>query len=279
MKTTLLAALLLALAAGCGNSNEHGTIALLVTDAPAPYELVRSATLEIDRITIDGGPNSTLGARVLYAGEPIAIEIASLRNGVVRHLLSRNVPLHVYSRLHVHFCGGELVLTNGRVFSSADGTLQLPRSVDDAPGVTLDVPLTVSDGHWSRLLLDIDLPRSFVPQGTSELLQAERVTLEPLVHAVRPGLTGEIRGIVSREDELGNLVPVRDATLYFLASGIEDIEQAEATTGTDADGSFAKIGLPPGSYDVVAVKSGAVATHSACLVVATEYSVVELTLP
>jgi hypothetical protein len=279
MKQSILATLLVALAAGCGNSNDHGTIALLVTDAPIPYELVRSAKLQFDRITIDGGPNSSLGERVLYEGEPYDVEIAGLRNGVVRHLFSRNVPLHVYSRLHVHVCGGELTLTNGRVFSTAERTLDLPHYGGFDLEIPIQMPITVSDGHWSRLLLDVDLPRSFVPQGTSDLQQAERVRFEPLVHAVRPGLTGEIRGLVSRDDGQGNLVAVGDATLYFQPAGIEDLQLAEATTGTDADGSFAKIGLPPGTYDIVAVKGGSTITRSGCLVVATEYSVVELTLP
>lgn len=275
----LLALSLLALAAGCGSANDHGTVALLVTDAPVPFELVRSATVSIDRITVDGGPYSLVPPRVIYEGEPIDIELTSLRNGVLRHILSRNLPPMTYRRMHVRFSGAELELSNGRVFRTANGSLRLPDAAGNGLEVTIETPMKVTDGHWSRILLDIDVPRSFVPQGTVNLLAAESVMLEPLLHAVRPGLTGEVRGVVSHLNELGELVPVSDATLYFLPSGTENLGMAAGSTGTDPDGSYAKLGLHPGTYDVVAMKAGAVITHNACLVTATGYTVVDINLP
>jgi hypothetical protein len=189
------------------------------------------------------------------------------------------VALFTYRRLHVHFSGAQLELANGRQFSTADGSIQLPPSEAGGLEVTIETPVPVTNGHWSRLLLDIDMPRSFVPQGTSDLMQTQSLRFEPLVHAVRPGLTGEIRGVVSQSNGLGQLVPVLDATLYFLPAGTEDLNMAAASTGTEADGSFAKIGLQPGTYDVVAMKGGAAITHNACLVSAGAYSVVDISLP
>jgi hypothetical protein len=279
MNKNLLAILFLGLTTACGSSNEHGKIALLVTDAPVPFESVHSATVQIDRITIDGGPYALLDSRTIYEGEPISIELCSLRNGAVRHILSHNLPLFTYRRMHVHFSGAELVLSNGRVFTTADGSLQLPHAGADGLEVTIATPVTIANEKWSRLLLDFDVPRSFVPQGTGDMLQAQSVRFDPLMHVVRPGNTGEIRGIVSQLGESGELVPVRDATLFFLPAGTEDLNMASASTASDADGSFAQLGLLPGTYDVVATKGGAVATYSACLVSAPGYTVVDLSLP
>ena len=281
MNRILFALPLLVLASGCGggSNNSHGTIALLVTDAPVPFESVRSATVEIDRITIDGGPYALAPARVLYQGAPIAIEVSNLRNGIARHILSRNVALFEYRRMHVHFSGAQLELTNGHQFSTADGSIQLPAGGTNGLEVTIETPLDVKKGHWSRLLLDIDMPRSFVPQGTGDLLLAQSLSFEPLMHAVRPGMTGEVRGVVSQANAQGEILPVVDATLYFLPAGTEDLNMAAGSTGTEADGSYAKLGLLPGTYDVVAMKAGSVITHNACLVSVGGYSVVDILLP
>jgi hypothetical protein len=282
MNRILFALLLLALASGCGGgggNNNRGTIALLVTDAPVPFESVRSATVEIDRITIDGGPYALGPARILYQGAPIAIDVCNLRNGIASHILSRKVAVFEYRRMHVHFSGAQLELTNGHQFSTADGSIQLPAGGTSGLEVTIETPLEVTKGHWSRLLLDIDLPRSFAPLGTSDLLLAQSLSFEPLVHAVRPGLTGEIRGVVSQADTQGQILPVADATLYFLPAGTEDINMAAGSTGTEADGSFAKIGLQPGTYDVVAMKAGVATTYNACLVGVGGYCVVDILLP
>ena len=115
MKQGLILIPLLALLAGCGGSKSspHGTLSLLVTDAPVPFELVRSATVEIDRISIDGGPPSPAAPRIHSEGAPISVELMSLRNGVVRRLLKRQLPLQTYRRALVHFSGAELEIANG----------------------------------------------------------------------------------------------------------------------------------------------------------------------
>jgi len=145
--------------------------------------------------------------------------------------------------------------------------------------LTIDTPMKPSHEHWSRLLIDFDVPRSFVPEGTSDPLAAESFRFEPLVHVVWPGKCGEIRGLVQQDDGSGNLVPVSDATIYFLPSGTESIEMASAATASDPDGSFAKVGLAPGSYDVLARKGEATIVYRPCLVYPGAYAVVELTLP
>jgi len=281
MKQGLILVPLLVLMAGCGGSasNTHGTLNLLVTDAPVPFELVTSATVMIDRVTIDGGSLSTIPARVLYEGAPLTVELTSLRNGVVRRLLKREFPLQTYRRLHVHFSGAELVLANGRPFTTADGSLELPANSRSGLDLTIDTPFTVTHGHAWRVMLDIDLTRSLIPQGTTDILQADRVLFDPRSHAVRQGVTGEVRGIVSRLDSQGAPVPVGNATLYFLPAGIADLNMASAATCTDEDGSFVKLGLRPGSYDVHAQKGGMFMTHNACSVRIGDYSVVEIQLP
>jgi len=281
MKHVLILVPLLTLLAGCGGSksSKHGTLNLLITDAPVTFELIRTATVKIDRVSVDGGPTSNAAERVLYDGPALAVELTSLRNGAVRRLLKREVPLQTYRRVHVHLSGAELELSNGRVFTTDDGSLELPAASQDGLDVTIETPITVTHGHSWRLMLDIDLPRSFIPQGTTDLLQADSVLLDPRFHAIRQGATGEVRGLVSRLDGQGVPTPVGNATLFFLPTGIADLNMASAATCTDEDGSFVKLGLRPGSYDVLAVKSGLNMTFNACPVRIGDYSVVEIQLP
>jgi hypothetical protein len=280
MRNHLLAPLLLALTPACHHDRDHGTLALLITDAPVPFELVQRATVSIDRITIDCGPDSLQAVRTIYDGEPIVIDVTSLRNGRVQHFLSHQLPITKYRRMHVRFCAAEIEFVNGHRFSTAEGTMLLPESAaGEGIDFAIDIPLKPVHEHWMRLLIDFDVPRSFVPKDTSDPLTAESFQFEPLVHLVYPGLCGEIRGLVQRDDGSGNLVPVSDATIYFLPSGTESIEMASAATASDPDGSFAKVGLPPGSYDVLARKGTDTIVYRPCLVYPGDYAVVELTLP
>ena len=278
MKLILAAPFLLAFLAGCSD-NRYGTLALIVTDAPMPYEVVERATVEVDRITVDDGDDPRHPPCVLYEGDPLSIEISSLRNGIVRHLFSRNVPTYAFTRVHMHFSGAALALTNGRTFTSHDGSLKMPKQDKAGAELTIEIPIHVRDGRWSRLLLDMDLPLSFSSETGGDLLQADVVQFHPVLHAVRPGLSGEVRGIVSAINETGQMAPVANATVYILPAGSELLEMAVGATGTDSDGSFAKLGLPPGTYDVVALKGDVRVTHGSCVVQASNYTIVDLSLP
>ena len=67
--------------------------------------------------------------------------------------------------------------------------------------------------------------------------------------------------------------------MYFLAEGAEELDFAFASTSTDSDGAFAQLGLPPGTYDIRAYKSGVEGVAPGSVVVAGDYTVVDLMLP
>lgn len=273
-------ALLLLLAAGlagCGGQHAEGRLALLVTDAPFPFEHVQSASVTLDRIAIDAGPDSSGTCRAIYQGAPRTIELSTLRNGNVLHLADGLLPTGTYRRLFVHLTEARLVLDTGEIFSSADGTLGLPAMQTQGCDLELDMPVVIEDDHWSRLLLDFDLARSFVPQSDPGAVPSWR--LEPLVHLVRPGQCGEIRGLVMSPDPLGGELGVADATISFVPAGTESVELAFATTSSDAGGSFTQLGLPPGSYDVHVQKGAVEVVVFGAEVRVCEYTLVDVYLP
>ncbi len=277
MKHHLAPLLLAAGLAGCGGPHAEGHVALLVTDAPFPFENLHSASVSIDRIAIDAGPDSTGTCRVLYQGAPRTIELSSLRNGSVLHLVDGALPPGMYRRLFVHLVDARLELASGEVYASSEGTLALPNTDTQGCDLAIEMPILIEDDHWSRLLVDFDLARSFVPLESG--LGAPGWRLEPLVHIVRPGQCGEIRGLVTQPDPVGGVLAVPNATISFVPAGGESVELAFATTSTDPNGSYTQLGLPPGSYDVHVQKSGTEVVVYGCEVSVGNYTLVDCTLP
>ena len=282
MKLLLLSLTLIPLVGACGGGggSPHGDLALVFTDAPFCYEIVRTATVEVDRLAIDAGPLDPTGpARVIYSGAPKEIELTALRNGKVLHLLDAHLPLGTYARLHMHLAGARLELTDGQVYSSHDGSLVLPVQSEQGLDLPLLTPVTFVGDDSIRLLIDFDLTRCFLPQGSADPLLATSYQLDPILHLIRPGGTGEIRGVVTHDDGEGGELPVKDATVYILAAGSEGVGFAFASTSTDSDGSFVQLGLPPGAYDVRVYKSGVESLQAGSVVSAGDYTIVDLTLP
>ena len=59
-------------------SGGTGTISLKVTDAPFEYDIVQSASVSVDKITIFHDSNSEAGPIVLYEGAPILMDLFHL---------------------------------------------------------------------------------------------------------------------------------------------------------------------------------------------------------
>lgn len=258
MTRILLVGLLALASAGChGHKNSsgpstptQGELAVLLTDAPFPHDSLQAVRVRLDRIAIGAGEAAPI---VLYEGEALEFELTSLRNGVIVDLVRQSLPVGHYNRLHLHVLDAELSLSDGRQFLSSAGSLLLPEAGPDGLTIALDGDLHIQGGKWSRLLLDIDLTRSFLPVD-GEIADATAFSFEPVFYAVMPGQSAEVRGVIADYDEEGIPHPVGSASVYFLPLGSSDLAQAVASTCTDPDGGYCQLGLPPNAYTVVATK-------------------------
>jgi len=262
---------------GGGSTAVPGELALLITDAPFPHDAIASAHISIDRISIDRGLEQGDTTRiVLHDGAPLGFELTSLRNGAIGEVLRTPVPSGDYFRLFLNFSSVELALEDGRVFRSSDGSLQVPELGPEGFVVPLDTVLRVPEGDWARLLLDIDLTRSFQPlDGAFE--DATAFSFQPVIYAVMPGQSAEVRGVVARRDSQGGMHPVDRATIFFLPIGVKDLDQAVASTASDADGGYCQLGLPPGAYRVFAIKGTRQTWLETARISAGNYAAVDLT--
>ena len=154
---------LLALAIGCaeggGSSSTsaaaatraEGTVAILLTDAPADPSLFSEINLSVVRMELIGED----GAReVLYEGTGQPIDLLDLRTHSLPFGLHRTVPAGRYCRIRLEVDRIELVFTDGaRVDAERPGN---SGRIEVVPQGCVEI----EDGELAYLQLDIDAGRS-----------------------------------------------------------------------------------------------------------------------
>lgn len=252
--TTLIGMCALGLLAACGSGGNKigiagpGSLEVHVTDGPFAHGIVETADIWVREVRIRGGGDFT----TLYDGPPIQLDLANLRNGLVRELVQADLPAGSYDELRLAVERSRLELIDGDVFDSDVGTMNLTSTATAGLQLEIDPPLQISSGVARTLLLDFDLTKTFHAVPGVDPLNASSYNLMPHVYVSLMSETGELRGVVRADDGNGTLVGVADVTVYLLAPGELDPQNSLRTTATEADGGYALIGVAPGTYDVLA---------------------------
>lgn len=227
-----------------------GRLTVDVTDTPFTHDLVEEARVSVDQVRAHASDSRSSGWHTIYEGAPLVMDLLDLRNGVTRTLVSlAEVPAGRYGKIRLRVEGASLRLVNGNEYSTDAGTLQLTSTATSGMQVRVDPPIEVRDGFSRTLLLDFDLAKTFHPVPANDPLSASRFQLHKGVRAANLSVSGELRGTLTSGN--GQAL-VGDATVYVLPPGAADLEDRVASTASDANGSWAVIGLRVGSYDVLA---------------------------
>jgi hypothetical protein len=235
-------------------SNGTGEMVVQMTDAPLDLNLVAEASLDVSEVKVHVSANGNSGFITLFSGPPITVNLRSLNNGIVKQLADAQLPVGSYHQVRLIITGARLVLTNGNVYSTAAGTINLTSLDTSGLKVFIEPKIDVVSGVSSTLLLDIDLSRTFLPIPSNNPLTATSFNILPVVTAHNLADTGEISGHVFQDDGAGGTIGVDAANVYIQPPGDPDPMNAIAGTATLPDGSFRVIGLLPGTYDVLATK-------------------------
>ncbi len=239
----LIAATLVMIFTGCNKDNANGRLIVKVTDAPFPVNLVESATVTITKVEIrkagdcvsDGSPFS-----VLWEGSE-TFNLLELRNGMVEELLNLEIPAGGYDLIRLYVDEAGLKVKDGEYYS-----VKVPGGQQTGIKIFIDPGLIVEGGLAAELLLDFDLSNSFVMQGNIDSPAGIKgFNFKPVIRAVNNSTAGRIAGLVTDKDN----VIISEASVIVKQG---DIEIASAIT--DASGIYAVIGLPSGTYSVVASK-------------------------
>ena len=225
-----------------------------MTDDAFVYDIVQEATISVDRITVAHGADDESGFITIFEGAPMEIDVLHLRDGVTVDLANASLPAGDYGQIRLHVTDARLVLTNGRVYTTADDTIHLTSQDTSGFKVFIVPPVVITEGETTPVLLDIDLTQTFLPIPANDPLNATSYNLHPVIHVANLGETGGIEGTVSRDDGTGGTTPVANATVYVFPPGLTDPAQSVAATATNATGAYSVLGVQPGTYDVHALE-------------------------
>jgi hypothetical protein len=230
-------------------SGSAGTVNVQMTDAPYPISALASALVTVTEVSLQG-PSSN-GFVTIFSGSK-SVDLLSLRNGLTDLLTTAAVGSGSYDQARVVFDSGTVTLQDGRTF-----TLKAPSASTAGIKVFISPPLEVVGGISQDLILDIDLASSFeqIPGSATSAQGIMNFLFHPVVRAVNASKVGRITGHVFSDNKTpldpSDDTPVANASVHVQMSGT-----TIGTALTAADGSYAVIGLAPGTYDVVVEATG-----------------------
>jgi DNA gyrase inhibitor GyrI len=309
-----LAGLVLIAAAcgGGGGSSGNGRVKVLVTDKRFDLDLVQEALVHVTKITLspfdddegekqdghddeddgdhddgdhddgdhdddgDGGHHGDHKEFVLYPGPGIVVSLLDLRDGISAEFATGEIPAGSYRVARLYIDDAKLTLTNGNVYSTADGNLDLTQANKIGLKIFFKPPLEVVAGEEIPILLDFDLSKTFIPVPCDDPLNATRFLVRPGIRATTRVDTGDLNGTITEDDGAGGLMAVDLATVYVLPPGETDLTKAVTTTASVSTGSYAVLGLSPGTYDVLAVKDAKQKSATGVQVEAGNITIVDL---
>lgn len=260
---------------GGGAQGVPTPLTLEVTDSPFAHDIIDHAKLWVEEITIRSGSGFT----TLYAGPPMEFDLAQLRNGVTRELVTADLAPGDYDQIRLILSGASLLLINGDEFSTTLGNFNMTSTNTAGLKLNISPPLQAGDGIARTVLLDFDLTKTFKAVPGADPLNATSYQLHPVVKVSNVSETGEIHGFVREDDGLGGLVGVDSATVYVLAPGELNLQNAVQTTATEMNGAYVVLGVDPGVYDLVAELNGREARSDNHQVLAGAVTTVDFVLP
>jgi hypothetical protein len=246
---------------GGGGGGTMGTLKLSVTDDPFPLDLVSEAIVHVTEVKLNheaDGDSGFISLPVPPGG--ISIELVGLRDGLTADLTSATLLPGSYAQARLVIDSASLTLTNGNVYSTALGNLDLTSGKTSGLKIFIDPPFQIVAGQTTSLIFDFDLSKTFHAVPANDPPNAKKFKLMPGIRATDTVNAADLNGHVTMDDGTGQQVGVDAATVYVLPPGVTDPLQAVATTTTIADGSYSFTGLATGTFDVLAVKGTAKGT-------------------
>lgn len=176
MKFTLFLALFSSLLISCGKDVDpsrtqsisslenlgpaSGNFRLIATDAPFSYDGISSAKVIINQV--DAKSSTDKISSVLAT--PMTLDLVNLKNGLVSVMVDLNLPAGEYKELNLIIESGSVDLKTGEHFN-----LKIPSGASSGLKLAFNPSLVITTGvSKDDILLDIDLSRSFVPQGAEK---------------------------------------------------------------------------------------------------------------
>jgi Domain of unknown function (DUF4382)/Carboxypeptidase regulatory-like domain len=238
----LLLTIAIFIVSGCDSSNEpqdSGSLLVKVTDAPFPADFVKSATVTIDSIEIRQKSWTEDNPYIVISNVPMDFDLLELRNGITASLPEIEIPVGSYDLVRLYVESANIVLKGGL----GEFNLKVPSGDQTGIKIFIDPEIQIQGGLTAELLIDFDLSKSFIVQGSPDAINGFH--FKPTLRAVNNSLAGSIYGVAS--DANGPLVGV-EVTVR--------LGEENASAITDENGYYEILGLKAGAYTVSAILDG-----------------------
>ena len=264
---------------GGGGGGTTGTLKLSVTDDPFPLDLVTEAIVHVTEVKLHHeaeGDSGFISLPVPPGG--ITLELVALRDGITADLTTATLPVGSYAQARLVIDDAKLTLSNGNVYSTELGNLELTSAKTSGLKIFIDPPFQIVADHTTSLIFDFDLSKTFHAVPANDPPNAKKFLLMPGIRATDTVNAADLNGHVTMDDGTGQQVGVDTASVYVLPPGETNLDNAIAITATTADGSYAVLGLKEGTYDVQAVKDTATGLVAGVVLVAGTTTTVDIVI-
>ncbi|HCX21550.1 MAG TPA: hypothetical protein DHN29_06520, partial [Cytophagales bacterium] len=242
---------------GLGTGSELGKLKLFMTDAPYPIDSIESAYVRITEILMKYESGD---ARDFVLTDSImVINIFELRNGVTETLTDTLINPGTVSGFSLIIDSAVINLKDGRAFD-----LKVPSGAQSGVKVKLSSDLEIIADEEVNVLLDFDLSKSFVPKGNDNNPNGiNGFNFKPVLRAINLAeaglITGQIFDASDNQTIEGVTITLNDSDGEFYAS-----------TFSEVSGSYALMGIDPGTYTLVIEKEGYILQEQSVTIIAQE---------
>ena len=236
-----------------GPGREPGKTAVLLTDAPFPFDFIQRVDVHITEIALSPkADTSEAGPDWLTVATPDrSFNLLDLQNGVTEKLGQAEIPPGQYRAVRMIFDPSRSTMTDG------DGNVIGTASAGGGPGIDwqakgdrpqlfglVEEPLAVDD-NGTDIVIDFDVGRSFLYDG------AGGFTFVPFLRAITRSSSGSIAGVL--RDAGGNPIPSAAVEIHYAFDTSSAVGPLLATSRSGADGRFTASFLRPAVYQVLPV--------------------------
>ena len=224
--------------------NKEGTVKVQLTDAVFPFDFVTQANVEVAKVELKTAEGEFITVFKASGSGNSTYNMVELTNGATAEVESTSLEEGTYTEARVSLSGASIHLSDDSNFdANFDGT-------DAITTVSIDPPLVVESGEDSNVLFDLDLQNSFgfqtgmgtwLDEWINSMAMITGCTFQPVFRVCDLDQTGKIEGTVT----VGG-------TAFKNANVSIEVDGETINTHSEADGSFAFIGIKDGTYTVTA---------------------------
>jgi hypothetical protein len=252
----ILTALAIVFFAGCADmdndndqqkqldNDQYGHLVIKLTDAPFPFEMIESATVNIFKVEIrkvcECDEDEYPYIELPLPEDSNEFNLLELRNGVTADLAEMGIEPGYYDLIRLYVDEAVLKVKDGDEYK-----VKVPSGEQTGIKIFMDPALKVVSELTTEVVLDFNLEKSFVLKGNANTPAGIKgFNFKPVVKAVNNTIEGTLAGEVVDADT--------DDLLPGISVWIEQDGSEIASAATDESGYYALPGITAGSYDVIA---------------------------